>query len=57
MRDSTGQNIRAGGCLLSSSILICTIAGVLLRQSSIGFLVGAAIGLALLALLWLKDRR
>jgi hypothetical protein len=47
----------AGGCLLFASIMIGVAAGVLLRQPSIGFLAGLGIGLALLALVWLRDRR
>jgi hypothetical protein len=48
---------RAGGALFAASILIGAVAGVLLRQPSIGFLAGLGAGLALLALVWLFDRR
>ena len=48
---------RAGGALLAAAILIGVIAGVLLRQPSIGFLAGLGAGIALLALVWLLDRR
>jgi hypothetical protein len=47
---------QAGGSILALSILAGTVAGVIVNQSSIGFLVGLATGLALAALLWLKDR-
>jgi len=51
------QARQAGGCLLFLSIMIGVAVGVLLRQPSIGFLAGLGIGLALLALVWLRDRR
>ena len=47
---------QAGGSILALSILAGTVAGVIVNQSSIGFLIGLAAGLALAALLWLKDR-
>lgn len=48
---------QAGGSILAISIISGTVAGVIVRQSSIGFLVGAAAGILLLALFWLRDRR
>ena len=47
----------AGGFLLSISILAGALTGVYLGQPSIGFLIGAGIGLALAVLIWLLDRR
>jgi len=47
----------AGGCLLTASILIGTIAGFVARQPSIGFLAGLGVGLVLLLFVWLRDRR
>ena len=47
----------AGGFLLSISILAGALTGVYLGQPSIGFLIGAGIGLALAILIWLLDRR
>lgn len=49
--------MRAGGCLLATCILVGAFIGMLLRQSSIGFVAGTAIGLLLLGIMWLRDRR
>jgi hypothetical protein len=51
------RSAQAGGFLLAASILVGAIAGSLLHQPSIGFLVGTGIGLLLLAIVWLIDRR
>ena len=48
---------RAGGILLAGSILLGVAFGIAMRESSIGFLVGLAIGLLLLGAIWLIDRR
>lgn len=48
---------RAGGCLLALAVLAGTVIGVLYRQPSIGFLAGLGIGLTLLGLVWLADRK
>jgi hypothetical protein len=48
---------QAGGAILAISIISGTVAGVIVRQSSIGFLVGTAAGLLLLALFWHRERR
>ena len=48
---------QAGGSILAISIIAGTVAGVIVRQSSIGFLVGAAAGILLLALFWLRERK
>ena len=47
----------AGGALLAAAILIGVVTGTLTGQASIGFLAGLSIGLALLAAVWLVDRR
>ena len=47
----------AGGFLLSVALLTGALTGVFLGQPSIGFLVGAGIGLTLAVLIWLLDRR
>jgi hypothetical protein len=54
---SQNRAARAGGFLLAASILVGAIAGSILHQPSIGFLVGTGVGLFLLALVWLIDRR
>jgi hypothetical protein len=47
----------AGGALLALSLLGGVILGIVYRQPSIGFLTGLGVGLALLGLVWLLDRR
>jgi hypothetical protein len=47
---------RAGGALLAGAILAGTLAGVALGEPSIGILAGTSFGLALLGLLWWRDR-
>lgn len=54
---SAGRYTQAGGFVLALSILVGTAAGAMLRQPSIGFLVGAGLGLALAVLIWALDRR
>lgn len=46
----------AGGFLLCISLLAGALIGVFKGQASLGFLVGAGIGLALAILIWLVDR-
>lgn len=48
---------RAGGVLLAGAILGGAIAGVIAQQPSLGFLAGLAVGLVLLGIVWLRDRR
>lgn len=48
---------RSGGALLALSLLAGALIGVFAGQPSIGFLAGAGIGLILLTLIWLLDRR
>lgn len=57
MDGPSSKPMRSGGALLAFAILAGVIAGVLLGQPSLGFLAGLAAGLALLALVWLRDRR
>jgi hypothetical protein len=47
----------AGGALLAAAILLGVVVGTLTRESSLGFLAGLAIGLALIGAVWLIDRR
>ncbi|HEV2079740.1 MAG TPA: hypothetical protein VGR19_07585 [Allosphingosinicella sp.] len=53
----TDRAPKAGGSLLALAIVAGVLIGGLLGQPSIGFLVGLAIGVGLLALVWVKDRR
>jgi uncharacterized membrane protein len=55
--DRRGGYNQAGGSILAISIIAGTVAGVIVGQPSIGFLVGAATGLLLLVLFWLHERR
>jgi hypothetical protein len=52
-----GRFTQAGGSILAISIISGTVAGVIVHQSSIGFLVGTAAGILLVSLFWLRDRR
>jgi hypothetical protein len=52
-----GKFTQAGGSILAVSIIAGTIAGVIVREPSIGFLVGAGAGIVLLILFWLQERR
>jgi hypothetical protein len=52
-----GRYSQAGGFILAASIIAGTVAGVIVRQSSIGFLAGTAVGVLLALLIWLQDRR
>lgn len=47
---------RAGGALLAAAILVGVVAGISLRQPSIGFLIGLGVGLLLLGTVWIRDR-
>jgi hypothetical protein len=52
-----GRITQAGGFILAASIIAGTVGGVIVGQSSVGFLVGAAAGVLLALLVWLVDRR
>lgn len=47
----------AGGSLLALAIVIGGVIGTLDGQSTLGILLGGAIGLALMGLVWAIDRR
>ena len=47
----------AGGVFVALGLVIGIIVGTFYAQPSIGMLVGAGIGLLLLLLVWLLDRR
>jgi hypothetical protein len=48
---------QAGGSILAISIIAGTVAGIIVRQASIGFLVGLGAGILLLTWFWLQERR
>ena len=53
----TNRTPMAGGAFLALGIVVGVLGGGLLGQPSIGFLVGLAVGVALVALVWVRDRR
>lgn len=48
---------QAAGSVLAISIIAGAVAGVIVGQPSIGFLVGLGAGVLLAVLFWLNDRR
>jgi hypothetical protein len=48
---------QAAGSVLAISIIAGAVAGVIVGQPSIGFLVGLGAGLLLVLLFWLNERR
>jgi hypothetical protein len=48
---------QAGGFILAVSIVAGSVAGAIVRQSSIGFLVGLGVGVLLALLIWIADLR
>jgi len=48
---------QAGGAIIAGCIIAGVVGGVIVGQSSIGFLVGAALGVSFAILMWLRDRR
>jgi LytS/YehU family sensor histidine kinase len=55
--DSRARYTQAGGSILAISIIAGTVAGVIVGQPSIGFLIGTGAGVLLATLFWLNDRR
>jgi hypothetical protein len=52
-----GSLSRSGGCLLAFAVVAGAFVGTILGQPSIGFLAGSALGLALVIIVFLLDRR
>ncbi len=50
------RNPRAGGMPIALGTMIGVIAGALLGQTTIGFFVGLATGIAVAVLIWRNDR-
>ena len=48
---------QAGGVILATAILTGTVAGIIVGEPSIGFLVGLVAGGLLTTLFWLNERR
>ena len=57
MDPTRSRSPRAGGFLLAAAILAGAGGGIAAGQPTIGALAGVAAGLALLATVWLLDRR
>lgn len=57
MDDPRRTTAQAGGSILAAAIIAGVVGGTIAGQPSIGFLVGAAAGLLLALLHWLRDRR
>ena len=49
--------IRGAGAPIILILIAATVIGFLFHQPTIGFLIGAALGLAVALLLWRSDRR
>jgi hypothetical protein len=56
MANSPSRAPLAGGSLLAISLIAGTFIGATRGQASLGFLAGLAVGVALLAGVWLIDR-
>jgi hypothetical protein len=55
--DGRAKYSQAGGVILATAILAGTVAGIIVGEPSIGFLVGLAAGGLLTTLFWLNERR
>ena len=55
--DQRSKFSQAGGVILATAIIAGTVAGIIVGQPSIGFLVGTAAGGLLTLLFWLNERR
>ena len=55
--ESRSKYAQAGGSILAISIIAGTVAGIIVGEPSIGFLIGTAAGGLLAFLFWLNDRR
>jgi hypothetical protein len=50
------KNSQAGGFVLAACIIGGTVAGAILRQPSLGFLIGLGAGMLLAVVIWVIDR-
>lgn len=57
MSERSNKGSKAGGSILAGCIIAGAIGGVIVREPSIGLLVGTAAGVLISLLLWLRDRR
>ena len=57
MADPTSSSPAAGGCLIALAVLAGVVIGLFIRQPTIGFLGGLAVGIAAATWVWLTDRK
>lgn len=50
------DNPQAGGALLAGSLIVGAVGGAILGQPTLGFLVGAGVGVVLALIVWLRER-
>jgi hypothetical protein len=55
--EPVGKYARSGGCLLAFSVVAGAVVGTILGQPSVGFLAGSGVGLFLVVVVLLLDRR
>ena len=55
--DMPRRSTKAGGFFLTLSILLGLVAGVAMQNPMQGVLIGTGIGVVIVVLLWLADRR
>ncbi|WP_085808625.1 hypothetical protein [Sphingomonas sp. TZW2008] len=56
MNDRPSRPPSAGGFLIAMSLLVGTVLGFMNGQTTIGFLIGLAVGVALSVAIWLRTR-
>lgn len=54
---ASDRNIQAPGVILAGAIILGAVGGVIVGESSAGFLIGLAAGLIVVGLYWLRQRR
>jgi hypothetical protein len=54
---STRPPPQGGGCLIAAGLVLGPLAGMAVGQTSLGLVIGAAIGIAAAVLMAVRDRR
>ncbi len=57
MTNSSSRTPMAGGFLLAIALIVGVFVGMIKGEASFGFVAGLGVGLALLLIVWLIDRR
>ncbi|WP_324750844.1 hypothetical protein SH591_05380 [Sphingomonas sp. LY54] len=57
MNAPQSNRTQAGGFLIAASVIVGSVAGMIVGQPSAGFVVGLATGVILAVVLWRRDRR